>query len=313
MAIWDLFSKREADAANAGKEDVYQYSVIPPALRVQIQQISMEAFGQVGYHGVGYGNSGQDNPFWLDIEKVFKREKGVHVLGNGTFAAQRVIGYMTDCSTEDWLDLLELICVIIAVSATDNFRQERYDWSIKLEADAAIHEVNYRLRQAAVGFQVEDGHLIKVASQFIHADVVVPALTILREERFGAANEEFRKAHKEFREGDYRDCITDCGKALESVFKVLAAERGWQGVGNNSQLAALIKAAADNGLFASYMPEQINGIKALVQGVGTVRNKDGAHGAGTAEARADEDLAAYQLHQTASALIFIGRRAIATA
>lgn len=312
MAIWDLFSKREADAAKAGKEDVYQYSVIPPNLRVQIQQISMEALGQIGYYGAGYGSSERNNPFWMDIEKTFTREKGVHALGNGTFAGERVIGYMTDCSTADWLDLLELICIEICFSETEGFRQERYDWSINLEADAAIHEVNYRLRQAAVGFQVEDGQLIKVDSQFVHSDIVVPALTLLSDQRFAAANEEFRKAHREFRDGDYRDCITDCGKALESVFKILAAEQGWQGVGNNSQLAALIKAAADNGLFATYMPEQINGIKALVQGVGTVRNKDGAHGAGTAEARADEDLAAYQLHQTASALVFIGKRATAT-
>lgn len=313
MAIWNLFSKREADAAKSGQDDVYQYSEIPPQLRVQIQQISVEAFGQIGQHAMTYHGSAQDNPFWLDIEKTFKREKGVHQLQHGDFAGVRINKYMSDCITADWLDLLELICVFLKISSDQSFYRERHDWGIVSDPEAVVDEINYRLRQAGVGFQIEDGQLVKVSSQFVHAEVVVPALTILGEERFNSANQEFRKAHREFREGDYRDSITDCGKALESVLKVLAEERGWVGVGNNSQLAALIKAAADNGLFATYMPEQLNGIKALVQGAGTVRNKDGAHGVGTAESKADEDLAAYQLHQTASALIFIGKRAIATA
>lgn len=51
MAIFNLYSKRKADAEASGQEDVYQYDDVPKYLRVQIQQIALDALGNVGIPG----------------------------------------------------------------------------------------------------------------------------------------------------------------------------------------------------------------------------------------------------------------------
>jgi hypothetical protein len=51
MRIFDLFSKRQADAAKSGQIDVYQYADIPSNLRIQVQQIALEGIGLVGAPG----------------------------------------------------------------------------------------------------------------------------------------------------------------------------------------------------------------------------------------------------------------------
>ncbi|WP_376741120.1 DUF7014 domain-containing protein [Yersinia enterocolitica] len=51
-----------------------------------------------------------------------------------------------------------------------------------------------------------------------------PALTLLNVAKFKHANDEFLRALEDHRTGYYRDCLTKCGSAFESVMKVLCAK-----------------------------------------------------------------------------------------
>ena len=77
MAIIDLFTKRQADAAKSGNADVYQYDDIPANLRVQVSQIALDGIGNVGLRGDHITRNDVDNGMWVQIERSFLREKGL--------------------------------------------------------------------------------------------------------------------------------------------------------------------------------------------------------------------------------------------
>ncbi len=176
MAIFDLFSKRQIDAAKSGSAEVYQYAEIPAHLRVQVKQIAIEALGRVGEMGDRMIRGAVDNGIWVEIERIFLRERGLNGIARGEFAGSRVLAFMLECATVDWLDFLELIGLGIAIMADDNHYRERQQWEVSTTDKEAIDEINYRMSQAGVGYQLEATRLVRVDSQYLHAEVVKPAL-----------------------------------------------------------------------------------------------------------------------------------------
>ena len=65
----------------------------------------------------------------------------------------------------------------------------------EVPAGDAIDELNERLRRAGVGYQFEDGRIFRVDSEWIHSEVVRPALRYLHQKGFEGPREEFLKAH----------------------------------------------------------------------------------------------------------------------
>ncbi|GAN69454.1 AbiJ-NTD4 domain-containing protein [Acetobacter orleanensis] len=127
MAIIKLFSQREAEAANLDHIDVYQYDKIPSTLRVQIKQISVDALGKVGIRGNAVDSRDRNNSLWAEIEKVFLRENGLEKIGHDKLAGLRVLSFLDNCTTTDWLDLVELIVLGIHVMGDDRHYSERQE------------------------------------------------------------------------------------------------------------------------------------------------------------------------------------------
>ncbi len=63
--------------------------------------------------------------------------------------------------------------------------------------------------------------MVRIDSKYLHQEVVVSTLGLLRGKGFESANEEFLTAHKHYRNGEYRDCITNANASFESVMKVI--------------------------------------------------------------------------------------------
>ena len=146
MAIFDLFSKRQADAAKSGQIDVYQYADIPSNLRVQVQQIALEGMGHPGDLGDGFYSGDKDNNLWVDIERLYLRERGLDAIAQERLAGARVLNFMRNCSTEEWLDFLELIAIGISDAGNEDHLYFRQKWQVSTTAENAIGEINYRLR-----------------------------------------------------------------------------------------------------------------------------------------------------------------------
>jgi hypothetical protein len=130
-------------------------------------------------------------------------------------------------------------------------------------------------------------------------------LRLLDEKRFSSANKEYRSAHDAYRHGQLEDCLVDCGKALESDFKVIGRKRAWK-FNDTDNASRLIQAAVDAGFLAAYSQSSLNHLKGLIEtSTPTVRNKMAAHGAGAHPRVVPRHLAAFQLHQTAAVILYL--------
>ena len=304
MAIRDLYSKRRRDAAKAGSADVYQYDDIPTPLRVQIGQISLETIGGVGSAGDFY-SAHVENPYWSLVEKTFCREKGIYTCGAGDLSGARVMSYMTKCSADEWIDLLELICAAIEAIGSDRGHRHRSEWGIQVSCEDAIAEINYRLREAGVGFQFDSGQIIRVDSQYVHAEVVKSALTLLSGTAFAGPNEEFLEAHRHYRDGEARQAVAMAANALESTFKAVFTQKGWD-FEKNSRISDLLKVARRNRLWPDYLDTSFDQLTATLQsGLPKIRDNDASHGQGALPKEVPNYIAAYALHLAASKIVFI--------
>lgn len=295
MALPDTYSRRKRLSRAAA--DPLRYDQIPVPLRVQIIGVFSDALDR----HVRLHSSATEDSYWTYITDFFRRELGVFGLAKGYDREEEFKNwFLTSGNIDHVLDATEMMCRtverIFAKEAWD-YEQEKFRGS--------IIEINARLMEAGIGFQFESDQIIQADSKIMHAEVTVPALQLLSAIEYRAANEEFLSAHAAFKDGEYEDALTDCAKAFESVLKIIAAEKGW-GVAETATAKVLLDAAFKNNLIPAFLQAEFTGLRTILEsGVPTVRNKNSAHGAGTKPRKIPRHLAAFQLHQTAAAILFL--------
>ena len=137
---------------------------------------------------------------------------------------------------------------------------------------------------------------------------MLPVLRLLKDQRFAAANKEFREAHEAFRHGRLEDCIVNCGKALESVLKVIDTSRNWPTKGSDPA-SKLIQTGVEAGFLPSYLQASLNHLRSLIESsTPTIGNKMGGHGSGLTPRTVPHHLASFQLHQTAAVIMFLAEQ-----
>ncbi len=290
MVLPNIFSRRKRAASNL-VVDVYSYDEVPAKVRVQIVQIITEGLGVYNEYSAGSG-------YWSFLVEQMREEKGVFRLVDRDYHQDDEFcnWLLNERDIPTFLDGVEL--AMRAVSAHKGEYQ-------KDEAKNLIDEMNARLQEAAIGYEFQSGNIIQIDKQIIHNQVVLPALRLLHDSRFAGANDEYLKAHEFFRNGDYESCIIECGKAFESVLKVIGTARSW-GITPNDASSKLLAAAYSSNFVPQYMQGQFSALRAMLEsGVPTVRNRMAGHGAGGQVRQVDKHLAAYQLHQTAAAIVFL--------
>jgi hypothetical protein len=142
-------------------------------------------------------------------------------------------------------------------------------------------------------------------SQFLHAEVIKPALALLHDKRYQGANDEFLKAREHYRKGEVKECLANCLKALESTLKAICKIRGWAFQPTDTA-KALFDTCFKNDLVPAFFQSHYAALKSTLEsGVPTVRNKLGGHGQGPQVVTVPPHYAAYALHMTGSAIQFL--------
>ena len=300
MPVYETYSKRMRKAERAGQPDVYQYVELPKPFRVQVIHILSGSIG-ADTDEIDYS----ENPQWVYIHNTLAREFGVLELGKGSgYAADKCKEHILTGSTENTLDIIE-----ISFRTIDDMRglpkQFYSDYSICQKPDDAIAELNQRFREHGIGYQFENGEIIRVDSQYLHAEAVKPAISLLNEAGFEGALDEFMQAHEHYRHGDHKDAINNALKAFESTMKVICAQRGWMPPAN-PQARHLIETIITNGLISPEMLAFFNGLRPVLEsGLPTLRNRTSGHGQGETPVTVPGYLAAYALHMTAANLVML--------
>ena len=298
MAVHDLYSKRQK-RLRGEYPDVYQYHALPLHFRRQVVYILRDVLGQ--------------NEF-SQIHDTLAREYGEFQLpGQGhhyqTLFSQPPNYQMIVCdflcsyaTVEQALDVIELSFQV----AYENSQDTPAALGILPILDEAVDELNARFREHGIGYQFESGQVVRVDSKFLHQEVVRPALQILQAPHFSGAEKEFLEAHKHYREHEFEDAISDSLKALESTLKVICQRQGWPFDEKRATASTLIQIIFDNDLIPPYLQSQFNSLQSILEsGVPTIRNRDGGHGSGATPRDVPAHLAAYALHLTASAIVFL--------
>lgn len=302
---YELFSKRQK-RLRGEIPDVYQYETIPHELRVQIIHIWQTVLrdrhydiAQQAYEFFHDTLSYEYGKFTLDQSDDFGSHRG-----RDNFYYAVVIEFFLHISDlERAIDVIELSFRFIDQDVRYN-RQGYFRPSIS--PDDAINELNYRFREHGVGYQYESGLIIKVDSQFIHSEVVKPALIMLSDPMYGGANEEFLNAHEHYRKRRYKECLNDCLKAFESCLKAICQKRKWHYDSERDTANNLIQIVLDHKLIPTFMESHLSGLQsALKSGLPTVRNRRAGHGQGPEKIVVPEYVAAYALHLTASNILLL--------
>jgi len=299
MGIFDLFSKRQR-RARGEMPDVYVYDELPQPLRVQIVHIIQDSFG------IDHYRTHNAEKAYEFVKQTLCREYGLFELVKYPKSdAESVFNFfLAEESTERALDVVELCFKVINKYIPDN-QGYRYNTDRKLEAEEALTELNGRFREHGIGFQFESNELIRLDSNFLHAEAVKPTLAVLRGQGFKGANEEFLLAHEHYRHGRHKECLVDALKAFESTMKAICKVRDWANQPNDTA-KALINTCLNNGLIPSYLESQMGSLRSLLEsGVPTVRNKLGGHGQGADLTVVPEYLARYSLNLTATSILFL--------
>ncbi len=296
MAVLDIFSKRQK-RLRGEVPDTYRYDEIPDALRVQIVHLLGEIVTRLY----------KQPPHWkglsayTEIAKALRKEYGVFRLAAGQYADVRddVLEFVLreDC-VDRVLDGVEVSFQLFLVGTARYAQAREY-------VEEAVGELNTRFGEHGVGFQFSDGQVVRVDSQYVHAEVVKPALRLLNGGHYSGAQDEFLKAHAHFRKGETKDVLTECLKALESVMKSICLKRRWS-LGSHATASKLIEVCFAKGLVPAYWQSQFSGLRSVLEsGVPTGRNRLSGHGQGPVPTAVPTHIAAYVLHQTAAAIVFL--------
>ena len=295
MPIYESFSYRKR-VAEGRVADVFVYDELPGTLRAQIVHIWWDAIGE-----------GFRNPLaWEQIHDIVARELGVFALSRGKSPAERCQNFILGESTLEYaLDLVEVSFRYIdrAVSRYGSVR--RREAGIKTEALDAIAELNERFRRAGVGYQYEEGLIVRIDSDLIHSEITKPALRFLNEPEFAGPREEFLKAHAHYRAGETKDAIVDANNAFESTLRAVCDQRGWP-YDPGTPVSVLLKILHNNGLLPNYLDNSFKQLAAtLHSGLPQVRNSEGGHGQGATPRETPDHVAGYALHLAAANILFI--------
>jgi hypothetical protein len=307
MGIFETYSKRKKRLERAGQQDVYQYDELPPAFRVQVIHIWTTAVGNY-YRPSGFstGHPSPANELWEYIFSTICRELGVFTLGEA-HADQDVQcrKFMMTADTDGALDMIELSFRVIDRGARQ-FQPWQIDHAqITQTPDDAIEELNHRFREHGIGYQYVEGELIRIDSQFIHAEAVKPALSLLHQNGFDGPADEFIRAFEHYRHGRLKESVAEALKSFESTMKAVCKARKWDHP-PNATAKPLMDTLFKNGLIPAELESHFAGLRAALEsGLPTISNRTSRHGQGADPVTIPPHLAAYALHLAASNIVLI--------
>jgi hypothetical protein len=307
--IFRTFAERKRLESLAGEPEIYVYDEAPPQFRHQICSAFSDGIGP--YTSVGpYDVSGlpreaiKANECWSRIDHVcFEEIFPYHEYATRVFPSERVVQALTAIKDIDiFLSIVEIGCVFLVETAQDTYLDTRKRQSLL----GTISEINERFEQHAIGYQFENGKIIRKDSELIHAEIIKPTLSLLAEPIFEKINDEFMTAHEHYRHKNFKDAVTAANRAFETMLKVICDLNKWK-YGKGDRVSELVTLVGKNGLFTHDFDKGISAyIAAMKTGLPTVRNDAGGHGEGLEDNAVTSEIARYAIDLAATNILFLG-------
>ncbi len=303
--IFDIFSKRQKKL-RGDVPDVYIYTDVPNALRVQIVHIWYDVLGNQNDYS-GY-RTGVESAYKFIVDTLC-REYGLFNLpshdkyNNRMYLNELANFFLNEKDIEKVIDVIELSFKVVNHFTKDYDYLNRSNASTLIEN--AINELNSRFKEHGIGFQFVENEIIRIDSELLHTEAVKPALKLLNQKNYQGAQEEFLSAYEHYRHGKNKESLNDCLKAFESTMKAICDKHKWQ-YQANATAKTLIQICFEKDLIPSFWQTQLTSLRSMLESsIPTGRNKLSGHGQGTETTTIPNYLVAYMLHMTASTLVFL--------
>ena len=224
--IFKVFSRRHRETKAPDKQ-------LTSAFRQRVVRLLSWPFPvyESSFRRLGTSVSG----FWLEL-----RERLLYLHGIGTLSGnsnldpgEDIIAFLSECNDDHFLDVIEFTFQSEHIwQALNPSTLERIHVDTLIECINQFFEVD-DLPYHLTGFSTGENHntsfprVIRRDNTALHQTAIEPTLTLLSQPGFGAANEEFLNALKDFRGADYGDCVVKCGSSIESVMKIICDKKSW--------------------------------------------------------------------------------------
>lgn len=297
MAIYDTYSKR-----NSPKSDVYIYNVLSDKLKIQIAYIWKNFFNQII-------DEEREN-IWKAIHKVICEEHGKETLLEDSFVKYKceykVESYFkTNIDINNNLDVIQLVFGLIEHFSEYIGQRNFSTFNGNYTSENAINDLNTRFLENGVGYEFQNGRIIRIDNLLLHNEIIKPTLQFLSDEIFKNANDEFLNAHLHFKNKENEDCLVDCLKALESTMKIICMRNNWA-YNENDTAKKLIEVCIKNKLIPDYLNSEFSAIRTVLEsGAPTIRNRLGGHGQGPKKVIVPDYFASYMLYLTGATINFL--------
>ena len=299
-----FFRKRRTGKA---VPDLYKYNVAPEFLRRQICSAFDDGIGTYIVKTFLIDRYAPNaNSIWLEIDRSCRKELVSYVQYEfDANLADRFFNYViNEKDIDQFLSAVEIGCM--QLSMLSHPHEQPQCRAAKQEGKDSIDEINQRFQQHGVGYQFENGRIIRVDSKLAHAEIIKPALSILSDPIFSNANKNFMTAHRHYRDGIYSSCIVEANRAFESMLKTICDREGWS-YESGDRVKDLVKAIKNGGLFANEFQKSLdNFVNMLNTCLSSVRNNSGAHGEGQGADPVTSRTARYALNMAAANILFLG-------
>lgn len=298
--IFDVFSRRDKSPAKASKP-------LTPAFKNRVKKLCRETL--------------QVSDFWDEIHRRLEYLHGMEIrailpVRIGVGRELDVVEFLDNCNDEHFLDFIEMIFRFERLIETLRTAQNVKGLVGIINGFLELDELPYFLTQFVVSpsaplppsvllnpssyeHRIEAyPQIIRRENEVLHETAIEPTLTLLINPDFASANDEFLEALKDYRKGDYRDCVAKCGSSLESVMKVICDQKRWSHP-RNADASVLLKTILSHTNLAPFF-------KSHIQIIPIIRNElSSAHGAGTQQRVISRHVANFVINSTASTILLL--------
>lgn len=303
MPFQELYSKLKNKQQKANQPVIYEYDEIPDRFRHQVVHIWMDAIGPYEHW-----NSKNGVMIWDNTHKLISRELGLSTLGRHHINSENCIQFLFEQDVDHVLDIIQVSFSLIELyfgEYNDKPQLMYQRVGLSYPPNIAIQELNFRFLENELGYQYQNGQIIRIDSQFTHSEIALPALQLLNDQEFTPALNEFLSAYKHYGQGNYEAAINEALKAFESTMKIIVTNKDWS-TDSNATASKLIQICIENQLIPSSMNSHFTGFRTTLEsGLPTIRNKFSGHGDGVETVSVPAYLVQYALNLAASNIVLL--------
>jgi len=225
-------------------------------LRTRLMYAAREAVG-------GYDDILLERARYLILKEGDYPAGFLHRYGGNVTPAEDFAAHFTECSDEVMPTAIEAMA-----AAMKSFGTQGLSYFIPaFDADAFGREVHQILEQERVAFDFIRDEMVPLESKELHQGVVEPAMKLLHDPTFPAAEQAYQHALGEVTKGKAGDAITDAGTALQETLTALGCK--------GDSLGPLIKSAKSKGLLAAHDARMTQMIQDVMHWVAADRSEKG--------------------------------------